>query len=120
MTKWKRKYLKGLDGRILWVRSLHSALNLLLQSAGALICKKWICRWEQRLVERGLTHGWGGDFCWMAWVHDEAQVACRTMEIAEIVKEEGQKAMKDTEEFFGFRVALSTEGKIGKTWRDCH
>jgi len=120
VTKWKRKYLKGLDGRILWVRSLHSALNLLLQSAGALICKKWICRWEQRLVERGLKHCWDGDFVWMAWVHDEAQVACRTMEIAEIVKEEGQNAMKDTEEFFGFRVALSTEGKIGKTWRDCH
>ena len=33
------------------------------------------------------------------------------------IKEEGQKAMKDTEEFFGFRVALSTEGKIGKTAR---
>lgn len=69
VTKWKRRYLKGLDGRILWARSIHSALNLLLQSAGALICKKWICRWEERLVERGLTHGWDGDFCWMVWVH---------------------------------------------------
>ena len=34
IVKWKRKYLKGLDGRMLHVRSLHSALNLLLQSAG--------------------------------------------------------------------------------------
>lgn len=117
---WKRKFLKGLDGRLLWVRSLHSALNLLLQSAGALICKKWICRWEERLIERGLTHGWDGDFAFMAWVHDEAQVAARTPEIAEIIKEEGQNAMKDTEAYFEFRVALSTEGKIGQNWGDTH
>ena len=41
IKEWKRKYLRGLDGRHLHVRSLHSALNLLLQSCGALICKKW-------------------------------------------------------------------------------
>ena len=120
VTKWKRKYLKGLDGRLLHVRSLHSALNLLLQSTGALICKKWIVQWEQRLIDRGLKHDWDGDFAFMAWVHDEAQVACRTEEIAKIVVEEGQLAMRDTQEFFDFRVQLDTEGKIGKNWCDCH
>lgn len=69
VIKWKRHYLKGLDGRRLHVRSLHSALNLLLQSAGALICKKWIVRTEERLLELGLKHGWDGDFCYLAWVH---------------------------------------------------
>lgn len=120
VKKWKRKYLRGLDGRPLWVRSLHSALNLLLQSAGALICKKWICRWEERLIERGLKHGWDGDFAFMAWVHDEAQVAARTKEIAEIIKDEGQNAMRDTQAFFNFRVQLDTEGKIGPNWAVCH
>lgn len=99
IIKWKRHYLKGLDGRRLHVRSLHSALNLLLQSAGALICKKWIVRTEKRLLELGLKHGWDGDFCYMAWVHDEIQVACRTKEIAEIVVREAQQAMRDTQEF---------------------
>lgn len=65
--EWKRRYLIGLDGRILHVRSLHSALNLLLQSAGALICKRWITRTEERLESLGLTHGWNGDFAFMAW-----------------------------------------------------
>ena len=120
VIKWKRHYLKGLDGRRLHVRSLHSALNLLLQSAGALICKKWIVRTEERLLELGLKHGWDGDFCYMAWVHDEIQVACRTKEIAEIVVREAQQAMRDTQEFFNFRVQLDTEGKIGKNWADCH
>lgn len=69
VVRWKRHYLKGLDGRLLHVRSPHSALNLLLQSAGALVCKKWIVRTEERLIQRGLKHGWDGDFAYMAWVH---------------------------------------------------
>lgn len=120
IKKWKRRFLKGLDGRILHVRSLHSALNLLLQSAGALICKKWIVRLEERLVERGLTHGWDGDFAYLAWVHDEVQIACRTKEIAEIVVAEAQAAMRDAQAFFKFRTQLDTEGKVGLNWAECH
>jgi hypothetical protein len=120
VVRWKRHYLKGLDGRLLHVRSPHSALNLLLQSAGALVCKKWIVRTEERLIQRGLKHGWDGDFAYMAWIHDEIQVACRTKEIAEIVVSEAQAAMRDAQEFFGFRMQLDTEGIIGKNWCDCH
>lgn len=120
ILKWKRKFLKGLDGRHLTVRSIHSALNLLLQSAGALVCKYWIVRTEERLLARGLRHGWDGDFCLMAWVHDEQQIACRTDEIANIVIEEAQQAMRDTQEHFHFKVQLDTEGKKGKNWYDCH
>lgn len=71
VVKWKRHWLKGLDGRHLHVRSIHSALNLLLQSAGALVCKYWIVRTEERLLARGLKHGWDGDFALMAWVHKQ-------------------------------------------------
>lgn len=120
IVRWKRHYLKGLDGRLLAVRSPHSALNLLLQSAGALICKKWIVETEKNLIKRGLRHGWDGDFAYMAWVHDEIQVACRTKEIADIVVEEAQNAMRTAQSFFSFRMQLDTEGKIGKNWCDCH
>lgn len=117
---WKRHFLYGLDRRKLHVRSPHSALNLLLQSAGALICKKWIVTTEERLLARGLRHGWNGDFALMAWVHDEQQIACRTEEIAKIVCEEAQQAMRDTQEYFKFHVQLDTEGIIGHNWFDCH
>ena len=120
VIRWKRHYLKGLDGRLLHVRSPHSALNLLLQSAGALVCKKWIVRTEERLIARGLKHGWDGDFAYMAWVHDEIQVACRTKEIADIVCQEAQQAMRDAQAFFKFRMQLDTEGIIGHNWCDCH
>lgn len=117
---WKRKYLIGLDGRKLYVRSLHSALNLLLQSAGALICKRWVTRAEERLLERGLKHDWSGDFTFLAWIHDEIQVACRTKEIADTVVHEAQQAVRDVQEEFKIRIQLDTEGKIGKNWSDCH
>ena len=118
VTKWKRRFLKGLDGRHLYVRSLHSALNLLLQSAGALVCKKWIVVLEERLVALGLDHG--KDFQFMAWVHDEVQVACRNQEIAEVVVKEAQEAMRIAQAYYSFRVQLDTEGKIGKNWSECH
>lgn len=51
---------------------------------------------------------------------DEQQIACRTKAIAEIVVEEAQQAMRDTQAFFNFRVQLDTEGIIGRNWAECH
>ncbi|NMZ63410.1 DNA polymerase [Pseudomonas oryzihabitans] len=119
--KWKRRWIKGLDGRKVHVRSPHSALNTLLQSAGALVCKAWVVELERLLIEEcGLVHGWEGDFCFMAWVHDEVQIAARTKEIAELVAEMGQKAMRNVQHLFAFRCQLDTEAKHGGTWKDCH
>lgn len=125
--KWKRKWLKGLDGRKIHVRSPHSALNFLLQSAGAIICKKWVVEVERLLTEEhGLHHGWykddgtPGDFCFMAWVHDELQIAARTPEIAQLIAEVSQQAIRNVGDSFNFRCVLDTDFKIGETWRECH
>lgn len=118
IKEWKRKYLRGLDGRHLHVRSLHSALNLLLQSCGALICKKWTVTWEENMVKAGYDHG--KDFFWMANIHDESQIACRTQEIAEDAIRIAQESMRQTQEYYGIRCQLDTEGKIGRNWATCH
>lgn len=120
VKRWKRKYLKGLDGRPLWVRSPHSALNLLLQSCGALICKLWTVITEDKMIERGYKHGWDGDFAYLMWIHDEMQVACRTTEIAEEFLVCAQEAMREVGDIFKIRIQLDTDGKIGKNWADCH
>ena len=112
------KCLVGLDGRLVKVRSPHSALNTLLQSAGALLCKKWVCLTEENLRKAGYHHG--DDFQLMAWIHDEIQIACRTEEIANRAIEIAQESMRETQKFFNFRVQLDTEGKIGRNWKDCH
>lgn len=120
-VKWKRKWIRGLDGRKVHCRSPHSALNTLLQSAGALVCKAWVVELERLLIEDyGLTHGWDGDFAFMAWVHDEVQIAAKDQATAELVVKAGQQAMRNVQELFNFRCQLDTEGKIGGTWRDCH
>ena len=129
--KWKRRFIKGLDDRKIHVRSAHSALNALLQSAGAVICKAWVVEVERILMEEhGLRHGWTvenedgtevpGDFAYMAWVHDELQIAARTPEIGELIIKVSQEAIRRVGESFDFRCQLDTDGKTGPTWRECH
>jgi DNA polymerase I-like protein with 3'-5' exonuclease and polymerase domains len=68
-------YIKGLDGRWIPVRSAHSAINTLCQSAGAIICKRWVVEFHKLLKEAGLQEG--TDYQQVAFVHDEIQVlAC--------------------------------------------
>lgn len=131
-VKWRKRYhpdspqleithcVLGLDKRVIYVRSEHSALNTLLQSAGALICKKWVCLVEENMRKAGYRHGWDGDFAMMAWIHDETQIACRTKEIAEDCCRIAQESMRQTQAFFNFKCQLDTEGKIGRNWADCH
>lgn len=116
----KRGYIKGLDGRKIYVRSAHSALNFLLQSAGALVCKLWIVLVEEMAIEAGLRHGWDGDFAFCAWVHDEVQVACRNREVAEKLGAICKAAMTKTEEVFSFRCPLDAEFDIGSSWAETH
>ncbi len=115
-----RGFLIGLDGRQLHVRSSHAALNTLLQSAGALICKQWLVILEQDLQAEGLKHGWDGDYAFCAWVHDEVQIACRTETIANRVAEMAKVAVAKAGEHFSFRCPLAGDAKIGTNWSQTH
>lgn len=119
-AKAKQGYLLGLDKRRLHVRSEHSALNTLLQSAGALLCKKWIVLMDQRLRERGYRHGWDGDYAFLAWVHDELQIAARTPELAEEIGALSDECAREAGEFFNFRIKLEADYKVGTDWAWCH
>lgn len=105
----------------MYVRSDHSALNTLLQSAGALLCKSWAAEVERIMVEDlGYIQGWEGDFALMAYSHDELQGAFRNREIAEVFTRVSSQAMTNTEKAFNFRVKLEVESKIGSNWSECH
>lgn len=114
------KHLLALDGGVLHVRSDHAALNTLLQSAGALVCKKWAVLLERKLLDRGYKHGWDGSFVFLAWVHDELQIAARTEELAKEIGEASREAMKETEAYYQFKCPLDIDYKVGKNWSDCH
>ncbi len=110
-----QKYLIGLDGRKLHVRSAHSALNTLLQSAGALISKQSMVFMAQMVEAKGYTHRCQQ----VAWVHDENQFECDP-EIAEEVGKMQVEAFRLAGEHFKFRVPISGEYKVGPSWAATH
>lgn len=117
----KRGFIKGIDGRKIPIRSEHSALNMRLQNAGAVVCKQWGCDWDDALKEMGLRHGWDGDYVFLAFCHDEYQLAVRDdPEIIEKVREAGIKTGQEAGLPYNFQCELDVEVKTGRSWRDCH
>lgn len=114
-----RGCLYGLDGRRLTPRSHHAALNMLLQSAGALLCKQWLITFEEQLQLQGLVHDINGDYAMLAFVHDEIQTGCRA-DIADDVARLAVDSIPLAGDFFNFKCPLTGEAKIGNNWADCH
>lgn len=114
----RHQWVPGLDGRRVPVRSAHSALNFLIQSAGAIICKRWIIE-AVRELKTMFRPGWDGDFVPILWVHDELQVACReeiSKQVGEVLVRQAQQAGRP----YGFRIRLDSKYSVGKTWADTH
>ena len=110
-----RGHLKGLDGRLVKVRSSHAALNTLLQSAGALLAKQWLVEFDNLLTEHDLHD----KAALVAWVHDEIQIESEDAH-AEKVKELAIQAATIAGERFDFRIIIEAEGSIGNNWADTH
>lgn len=111
--------IRGLDGRRLYVRSDHAALNLRLQSDGALIAKKWCLIVDDLFWEEGWDHGTQADYAFCSWSHDEIQVAVRE-ELADRAAELMEAAAPMAGEHFGFKCPVAAEAKIGDNWAITH
>lgn len=106
--------INALDGRPIRLQGkAHAALNYLLQSAGAIICKLWVIRANELLQEAGINY-WP-----LAFVHDEMQLSVHPDQ-AEDAALLITAAMKDVESALAFRCQLDSEYKIGHSWADTH
>lgn len=114
-----RGTIPGLDGRTIPIRSEHAALNTLLQSAGAILCKAWIVGIEKQLIAQGLKHGWDGQFAYLGWIHDEVQIAVKEGYEAQ-VGETCLRVAQETGSLFKFRCPLASEYKVGSNWAETH
>jgi DNA polymerase-1 len=113
--------IKAIDGRrIPCGAAAYKALNYACQSAGAIICKEWVASSYEALLEKGLTHGFHGDFSYLGWIHDELQVAFRKGTDIERWKDTIRDCGRRSGESFGFKVPLEIECKEGKTWAETH
>ena len=109
--------LKGIDGRRLSCRSTHSALNTLLQSAGAVAMKVAQVTMDEDLQAAGYVPGW--DYEFVATVHDEVQIECRP-DIAEVVGKTAADAIHKAGEKLGFKCPLAGNYEIGESWAKTH
>ena len=107
-----RGHIVGLDGRHVKVRSQHSALNTLLQSSGAIVCKQWLIEFDKLIKKLK-------DVQQVVWVHDEIQVECDEAN-AEVVGQLAVDAIESTGAHFNLRIPLTGEFKVGESWADTH
>ena len=105
--------LPALDGRKLYVRSAHAALNTLLQGAGAIVMKQALIILHRKITANKL------DAHFVANVHDEWQIEVRE-DHAEKVGKLAVQAIKEAGEHFKLRCPLDGEYKIGDTWAQTH
>jgi DNA polymerase I-like protein with 3'-5' exonuclease and polymerase domains len=108
--------LRGIDSRILQVRSQHSALNLLIQSAGAIIVKQATTLLHEKLF---MKYKYGEDFAMVAHIHDEMQLQVKE-KLADEIGKLAVQSIKDTQDIFNFRCPLDAEYKIGNNWAETH
>ena len=116
-----RGYLIGLDGRRLAVRSKHSSVNLLMQSAGAILMRRWLVILEQKLQDHGLVpiELGGRDYEFVLNVHDEAQTEVLP-EHVELYNRLALESFPETSDFYDFKCPLAGEAKSGGSWFDTH
>jgi DNA polymerase-1 len=119
-VKRQAKYtgkLKALDGRTLWIRSPHSALNFLLQSAGIIVMKQAIATATPALEAMGLVED--VDFALVMWVHDEVQYEAAP-EHADMVGDILAAQIVNAGPTLGFRCPLAGSKDIGASWAETH
>lgn len=109
----RKGYVTAIDGRKLWIRSEHSALNTLFQGTGAIVMKtsmlyldKW-CNKEKIVHEKVLD------------MHDEAQHLV-IPEQAELFGNLAVKAIQQTGQYFKMNCPLDADYKIGQNWAETH
>ena len=105
--------LPGLDGRRLYVRSPHKALNTLLQGAGAAVMKEALCILVAELDGEKVPYKM------LINCHDEWQIET-PKDYAEQVGKLGRQAIQDAGQRLGLRCPLDGEYKIGSSWAETH
>jgi DNA polymerase I len=106
-------FMRGMDGRKIWVRSEHAALNTLLQGTGAILMKRALIILHKKL-KCGIIQAH-----YVANVHDEWQIEVEE-EDADRVGRMGVEAIKEAGLYYNLRCPTSGEYKIGNTWKETH
>lgn len=108
--------IKGIDNRIYFIRSPHSALNVLLQGLGALIMKVYLIELDKMLQDRWIP---GTDYEFVGNIHDEFAAEVKE-DIAEEFAKVSLEAFTITTNVLKLRIPLEGDARIGDTWYEVH
>ena len=106
-------YVQGLDGRKIWIRSEHAALNSLLQGAGAVLMKKALVILHNKINCGIIT----ANFC--VNVHDEWQIEVDEEE-AERVGKMAVAAIEEAGRYYNLLCPTTGEYSVGNNWKETH
>ena len=106
-------HIKGLDGRKIYIRSAHSALNALLQGGGSIVMKEALHLLNGYIIDNNL------DAHFVANIHDEWQIEVLEKD-AKKVGELGVLAIQNAGLEFEMKCPLDGEYNIGDNWSETH
>lgn len=115
LKEYSRPWIKGIDGRKLYIRSSHSIKNTLIQSAGSIAMKVAYCKIYDEMQRAGI------DGRIVMFYHDEYAIMGKDdgktpQKILSIAKE----AIAYAGKYLKLTVPLVGEGGIGENWHEVH
>ena len=108
-----RGFLKGIDGRKIYVRSPHASLNTLLQGCGAIVMKQAMVNLYE-LIKLNTV-----DAKFVANIHDEWQLQVKESQ-ADYIGRLGVESIEKVTEQFNMRCDLTGQYKVGGNWSETH
>lgn len=109
-----RGWLKGIDGRKLYIRSKHSALNMLFQSAGSITVKLATIYMNQELDKQGF------DWKQVVHMHDEFLLEFKLGQDKERISQIIADCWRRAGEDLSINVPITGDTKWGDSWAVCH
>lgn len=110
-------WVRGLDGRPVFIQSEHQILVYVLQSDEAIMMAKAYCLANKYIRDRGYTYG--RDYGFLIWMHDEYQVECLESIKSEI-KECCEVAIEDAAKFYNISCPHIGSSDFGYNWAETH
>lgn len=111
----KKGYLKSLDGGKLFIRSEHSALNMLFQSAGSITVKLATILMNERLDAAGLD--------WKQVLHYHDEILIEIVDDYRQIEEAGhiiKQCWLDAGTMLKINVPITGDVQVGDNWAECH
>ena len=106
-------YVKGIDGRKVYIRSKHSIINALIQNAGSIVNKLTTIYIYDMMDDEWIDGHLVGNF------HDESQCEVRESDV-DRYEEICRKAVSRVNDFFQFYIPMEGDFKSGLNWQETH